>query len=276
LAKCSGINHVTHTRHYENETLFWTKAASVLGMPQLKMIDSEIPMERAQARLDLHRLLEDNLAGYSAPSDDTEMIFGGWKRLCEAFGPIFLEKSPHHLCQWSSLLLIREAIRELTSVDFLVIGLVRNPLDTVYSQYCRWGSRPEHLQRQWCAAYDNLLRLKALLREKLIILRYEDMVSDVTHFQAILQFCGVSVGPGDRDYMHQHAISKWKRDRTFGFTLAEETMRIAQSFGYAENELTNGRRLFWPITREWSRASHRILRPMTRSTLRPLRAVFSG
>jgi len=31
------INIVEKTRHYQNETLYWNKAAALLGMPQAKM-----------------------------------------------------------------------------------------------------------------------------------------------------------------------------------------------------------------------------------------------
>ena len=146
LVKFAEIQHVSKTRHFENETLYWTKAASILDKPQLVMVDSEVPIERKKARGELISLLKDNLNDYVPPVDDKELIIEGWRLLCNKYSPIFLEKSPHHLCQWAAIELIIECIRQVTDVDFLLIGLIRNPMDTLYSQFKRWGSRPEEVQ----------------------------------------------------------------------------------------------------------------------------------
>ena len=124
LTKFASIKHVSKTRHFENETLYWTKAASILGKPQLKMVDSEVPIECLKAKNDLISLLRDNLNNYTPPDNERELIMQGWRLLCKNHSPIFLEKSPHHLCQWSALELIIEHIREVNDVDFLIIGLI--------------------------------------------------------------------------------------------------------------------------------------------------------
>ncbi len=49
LSKFSQVSYVPKTRHFENETLYWTKAASVLGLPQVDMIDSEVPISKEKA-----------------------------------------------------------------------------------------------------------------------------------------------------------------------------------------------------------------------------------
>ncbi|HYE74680.1 MAG TPA: sulfotransferase, partial [Blastocatellia bacterium] len=171
LAKFANIRHVARTRHYENETLYWTKAASILGLPQLSMVDSEVPLPRQRAKAELISLLRDNLDDYVPPDNDRQLIFEGWRSLCWKYSPIFLEKSPHHLCQWSALELIIECIKEVYDVDFLLIGLIRNPMDTAYSQFNRWRSRPEQVQKQWLTAYQNLLKLKQIVGEQLVIVR---------------------------------------------------------------------------------------------------------
>ena len=248
--KFARVKLVTKTRHFENETLYWTKAASVLGLPQLQMVDSEVPIPPAKAKADLIALLADNLDDYSPPSDDKEMIMDGWRRLCERYTPIFFEKSPHHLPQWSVLELILECRKELADIDFLFIGLVRNPMDTIYSQFTRWAARPEPLQQQWLVAYRNLVRLKALLQEQLVIIRYEDMVSSLGCLQPVFDFCGVNRDEIDPNYLHRASLAKWKSDRFFSFSLAEEVVALAQTYGYRKEELTNSRALFWPVYRE--------------------------
>ena len=84
---------VTHTRHIYSETLFWCKAASVLDRPQVKLLNSEVPIPSKRARSDLVTLLRENLGAYEDPESDDELVFEGWRLLCEAFAPVFLEKS---------------------------------------------------------------------------------------------------------------------------------------------------------------------------------------
>ena len=115
-------------RHEQNETLYWTKAASVLGLAQRDMLDSEVPIPAARARADLRTLiLENTPPPHSLPDDDRDLVFEGWRLLCHAHRPVFLEKSPHHLVHWSNLELLLEAVERLTDVDFLFVGPRASP-----------------------------------------------------------------------------------------------------------------------------------------------------
>ena len=130
LSEFADIRHVAQTRHFENETLYWTKAASTLGRPQQKMVASEVPIPMEKARSELIQLLRENLTGFEAPSDDEALVMEGFRQLCKQHSPIFIEKSLHHLCQWSALELIVDATEKIDDVDFLLIGLIRNPRDS--------------------------------------------------------------------------------------------------------------------------------------------------
>lgn len=262
LSSVSDVRHVTRTRHFENETLYWTKAASILGMQQIDMVDSEVPIGRERARVDLVRMLGDNLPGYVQPADDRDLVMGGWAQLCERHAPVFLEKSPHHLCQWSALELILQCMRELPQVEFLLVGLVRNPMDTIYSQYRRWKSRPESVEQQWMAAYRNLLDLKEKAGDRLVIVRYEDMTASLQHLQPVLDFCGHSAADLRPDFFHRRSVSRWKDDPLFGFVPSEELVDLAGQYDYAPDQLRNRSRLLWPVVRECSRAGHRAALPM--------------
>jgi len=77
LAKFPEVNHIVKTRHGRHETLFWTKAASILGLPQIDILDSKVPINGEGARKDLVTLLRENLDHYEVPADNTELIFGG-------------------------------------------------------------------------------------------------------------------------------------------------------------------------------------------------------
>ena len=257
LAKFADVKNVSRTRHFQNETLYWTKAASILDRPQLDMVDSEVPIERDRARGDLLALLNDNLDQYDPPDSDEELIMAGWRSLCRHYSPIFLEKSPHHLCQWSALELIVECINRLDDVDFLLIGLVRNPLDTIYSQYRRWKSPPEEVEHQWLAAYRNLLKLKDILPDQLVIVRYEDMVSSLEHLAAVFAFCGVTESLADQTYLHRESLQRWKGDRLFGFSLSDEAVELAEGYGYQRDEMVNGGYMLWPAVRILSRGMYK-------------------
>ena len=262
LASFQNIQHVHKTRHYENETLYWTKAASVLGMWQMDMVDSEVPIAGPKARADLVTLLQENLDDYCPPTDDRELIMGGWARLCETYAPIFLEKSPHHLCQWSALQLIVQCMQELRGVDFLIVGLVRNPMDVIYSQYRRWKSRPEDIQRQWLVAYRNLAALKEQVGDRLTIVRYEDMVVSLGFLQPVFDFCGRSPQDFDQHYFHNKSVAKWKHDALFGFAPSDDLMDLAGRYGYDREQLCNEPTKFWPVIRECSRARYRTVAPL--------------
>lgn len=259
LAKLTDIKIVSKTRHFENETLYWTKAASILGMPQTQMVDSEVPIQMTQAKMDLLDLLNDNLNHFSPPKIlDKNFIFNGWDLLCERFSPIFLEKSPHHLCQWSAIELIVECSRQIMNIDFLVVGLIRNPMDTIYSQFKRWKARPEQLEKQWMRAYENLLKLKNIIGDRLCILRYEDMISSIHAMERIFEFCEISKKDADHTYFHQKSIQKWRQDRTFGFKLSNSTMALADKYGYHREELSNQASFAWPLVREFSRTAYKL------------------
>lgn len=262
LSRFAGARVVARTRHFESETLYWVKAAALLGMPQMNMLNSEVPFGREKAKADLITLLTDNLENYSPPPDDRDLVFDGWRLLCERYGPVFLEKSPHHLCQWSALELIVECIERTKDVDFLLLGLIRNPMDTIYSQFKRWRASPEKLQYQWLTAYRNLLRLKDIVGEQVVIVRYEDVVTSVEYLAPVLEFCGVTVEEMDRDYLHDRSVAKWRGDGFFGFALADEVVELAKQYGYRNDEMANRRNVLWPLYRDLKRVEYGMATPV--------------
>lgn len=259
LTQFADLRYLGKTRHYEHETLYWTKAASVLGCPQINMIDSEVPISADRARSDILNLLVDNLDHPVLPDNNVELVFEGWRQLCNGHRPVLVEKSPHHLCQWSALELIMQARDRLQDVDFFIVGLVRNPMDTLYSQFQRWRSPPERLQYQWGTAYRNLLKLRDIFGPNLMILRYEDMVSSVQYLQPVLDFCGATIGEEKAGFFHSRSVAKYRADRRFGFRLSDDIAAIARAYGYAKEDLANDHWMFWPLYRSASRFAYRAL-----------------
>ncbi|MDO6459746.1 sulfotransferase [Granulosicoccaceae sp. 1_MG-2023] len=275
LKKEAPLRAVRHTRHNENETLYWVKAASVLERPQIDMVDSEVPIAGDRARQELQTLITQNVPDFAVPGDDDALVHEGWRALCESHGPYFLEKSPHHLCQWSAIELILDNVRRNPQIDFLIVGLVRNPMDTIFSQFDRWRSDPEAVEIQWREAYQNLLKLQQTqTNAQVTILRYEEMVSRPAEALAgIFAFCGTHSRLKNPRYLHNQSIQRWRQKFWFGFRLKPETLAVARQFGYTDEEMENRVSAFWPAARHvltgWHRRTgsfrslrrHRLLQP---------------
>ena len=252
------INTVATTRHNQQETLYWTKAASVLERPQVDMLDSEVPIEKSQAEIELRDFLRENTGQSFSDHCREKLVFRGWAALCEARGPIFFEKSPHHLHQWSALELIVEMTERFPEIPHYLIGLVRNPIATIYSRWRNDRTIPELYQYEWLQAYENLRELKARLGDTLQIVKYEDIVTQRADFSRIFEFIGCNIPPADMNYMHAKSVSKWQRDRSFGFVLDERVKELGRHFGYENHDMDNHERAIWPVARSVSRFKWRI------------------
>lgn len=249
-----------------------------MNLKQEKLLDSEVPISSDKARRDLVTLLSDNLEQYTPPDDVNKLVFDGWDKLVHRFAPVFLEKSPHHLYQWSNLELIAEAMNRLTDVQFLIIGLVRNPMDTLYSAWRNWRTFPEKNQYQWQLAYENLLRSKELFGENLVVVRYEDIVQDTKPLKKVFEFVGVPES-SIKSHLHSRSVQKWRRDRIYGFQLAQEVQCLGNRFEYNYDEMHNSlnrtKKLVWPPYKYSQRLGHKCLDPI-RPWGRKIRKLVSG
>ena len=237
---CSGTNarHVQHTRHGEYETLYWTKAASILGLPQAQLLASEVPIAPRKARTDLITLLAHNVPRFVPPNDDEALVFEGWRALCKRFAPVFVEKSPHHLQQWSCLELLASAVRRLPDVEFRFIGLVRNPMDMLYSAWRRWRLAPQAAQFEWFQAHQNLLRFKELVGDRLTIISYETLVSQDGVARAMLNKMHIAGSQARVASLHKNSVLSWKRDAGYGFQLDSTVAELAAEYGYTPEDLS--------------------------------------
>jgi len=242
------------------------------------MLDSEVPMPKSKAHRDLIELLKENIEGYEAPSDPETLVFEGWKALVDRYAPIFLEKSPHHLLQWSNLELMAEAMKRMPEVDFLIIGLIRNPMDVIYSSWSRWRIFPEVKQYEWKKEYENLLKARELFGENLTFLRYEDMVSEVESLRTIFQFIEAEdhLDTLGEKYLHRKSISKWKQDKLFSFEMAPDVKEVAMRFGYEEELFTNPQKhALWAPYKQTTRIRYKAWVPV-RDTLRKIKYAITS
>jgi hypothetical protein len=227
-------------------------------MPQHAMMSSILPMPPDVAKKALIDFLSDNIPHYSPPNDDRTLIFEGWRRLCVNYSPYFFEKSPHHLHYWSALQLIYQALQDLHDVEFKFIGLVRNPLDTIFSRWRQWRNNPYKAQWLWLTAYRNLLRFRELIGDRIVISRYEDLVTDQQELLNIFHFLGTDPPPTWKSALHPGSMGRWKEDPYFGFHLDHTITDFALSLGYEPEELRGKERCIWPVYWRFAKLKFRI------------------
>lgn len=244
-----GAQVLSYTPHHENETLFWTKAASILSLPQARMYRSVVPYTPEVALKALDDLLMRNGIKEDYTLDTEKNIIKAYKQLANTCSPFFFEKSPHHLYNWSNIQLLLRAIEQLKDdIDFHIVGLVRNPLDTIYSAWSRWKYIPFDFEKEWLQSYENLLRLKDNTQREVTIFNYEEIGLDNAKIDKFLTSIGcerkISVEPYA---IHQHSISKWREDGLFGHKLSRRTIELALKLGYHREEVNNSSSLIWPF-----------------------------
>ncbi len=278
LASSSGARTVRHTRHFESETLYWTKAASVLGLPQLSMPDSEVPLPPGRARRELVAFLNANISGYRAPESDDELVFGGWAQLCRAHAPALLEKSPHHLYQRSALELLLESFRRTPELEVRVLGLVRHPMSAIYSAWRRWRTLPEVQEQVWLTSYRNLPTLQEPLGDRFSIIRYEDFVTEPAVLGPTLEFLKVPASSAGLRNLHSASLERWRQDPHFGFRPSAELVALAETFGYDPDSLTNRSRPLWPVRKHVLRGLYKgqkTVKTLGKAALKPFRGAFT-
>ncbi len=243
------------------------------------MQESEVPLAPRKARTDLITLLAQNAPEFVAPADERDLVFAGWRALCMHHAPVFVEKSPHHLHQWSCLALMMEAAALLPEIDFQFVGLVRNPMDMIYSAWSRWRLPPQRIQFEWLEAYQNLLRFKDLVGDRLTLVHYESLVTEESLARGLcdrLQIDGVSAsGTGA---LHKGSMLKWKSDRSYGFQLDSKVAAVAVKFGYTPEQLSNHPSYRWKLHYSLTRAAKIAwFRPkeQLKKSLAPARALIS-
>jgi hypothetical protein len=234
-----GVTKYPKTHHFESETLYWTKAASILDRPQISMLASAVPYEKERAKRELKHFLDTNLSSALVYSSDEEMIFNGWYALIKEFGPVFIEKSPHHLLQWSALELMLDFEQRFTHlVKCHYIGIVRNPKDVILSQFRRWNLAPEKIENQWVMTYMNWQRFSSLPHFKghVELIKYEDLASAPKH--VVESLCNSLNLPCKFNGVESSKKSKASKHRSlFGYQFSQSVLSLTNSQGYAQESV---------------------------------------
>jgi hypothetical protein len=241
------ISKYPSTKHYESETLFWTKAASLLDKPQLSMLASAVPYEKERAREELKYFLSNNLPSDITFTNDEDLVFRGWYELIRHFGPVFIEKSPHHLLQWNALALMLEfEKRYVDKVNCHYVCIARNPKDVFLSQFRRWNVNLKQLENQWLTTYMNWERFRdqPSLSASKTFTRYEDLV---TERQSVITKICSAIGV-DSKLQGGEKIRKSKSSKqsdAFGYVFSDSITQLAKTMGYSSSDLKHTQSLKW-------------------------------
>lgn len=229
------ISGLAHTPHQEGETLFWNKAAALLGRPQGRMVDSSVlPMRPADARRALLKLCVDNLAEFLPPEDDRSLVFEGWRALVMAHRPVFLEKSPHHLHYSSALELLLEAEHASPDITYRFIGLVRDPVDTLHSMWSRWRVPPDLRQHEWVRAYRNLIEVQKATGDKFRLVRYEALVAEPAGtLNDLWRFIGLEGHAASGSRIIGTSVGRGRADHAFAFSPSPSLIELGAVWGYS-------------------------------------------
>jgi hypothetical protein len=249
LKDALNIKSYPKTIHFESETLYWTKAASLLDKPQLNMLASAVPYSKDRARKEIKEFLVSNLSHDIKFDSDEDMVFRGWFELVRKFGPVFIEKSPHHLLQWSALQLMLEfETRYQSKINCHYICLIRNPKDVFLSQFRRWNVDLELLENQWLVTYMNWKEFSShnnSLYNK-VALRYEDFVANpLIKVKEICKKFGLAA-----QYKSMEKAKKSKsasKSEKFGYKLSDSILNLSKEYGYTENSLSCNSSLSWTL-----------------------------
>ncbi len=228
---------VHFTRHHEKETLYWLKAAALLGLPQDKLYRSGASFTKETVTRQLKEFMQLNNVVVDTVSSK-EGIFHAYRKLIDRFSPWFIEKSPHHLFNRSNLELLIEFMEaNKEGVDFLVIGLVRHPHDVIYSAWNRWKFDCKEFEEEWRRSYENLLWFKERY-PSMKVLRYEDIARDNSLLGNLMNMEMAS----SNYVINARSLLKWKTDLPYAHQLSTKTIALAKRFGYQDFQSSSNAR----------------------------------
>lgn len=232
MLKHPEVRAVSYTPHNDHETLYWLKAAVVLKMKGDWFYEKKWPFPRYYARHSLRELLKENeipVRGMHMKED----LFRYWQQLSQEYGPVFFEKSPHHLNHFASTKLLTDYFLTAGKED-KIIGLIRHPGAVIYSTLNRWYVNPVKRLKKWTYTYDNLVYLQAQLPdEQLLLIRYEDMIDNPeASFRKVCEFLGLEYNVDMGTGIHGESRDAWKEDKNFAIPLTPAAEKLLRHFGY--------------------------------------------
>ncbi|MBA4058619.1 MAG: hypothetical protein C0490_28140, partial [Marivirga sp.] len=216
LEKNYNVKTLEHSVHFEKETLYWTKVASVLGLPQEPMHRSQIPYSPQRSNELLDSFLQKNGMVKKDRTITKEEYFEYFFLISQRTGLHIIEKSPHHLYNESNIQLIREFSEYINDrAEVYLIGLIRNPLDTIYSAWTRWGFNCRAFEREWHKSYMNLRQVGEASNMSLTIFRYEEIVSNAADLDSFISD-RIGIPKQESSFsLTSGSLYRWKNNKRF-------------------------------------------------------------
>lgn len=237
-----GYKTINATIHKEEETLYWTKVATVLKRPQEKMYRSSVPYSIEDSIEQLNWFFRNNgLPNISCNEATTEKQFQEFYfKLLEKMGSKVVEKSPHHLYNASNLELIKNFYdRYKHRIEFVILGLVRHPQAVMMSGWNRWGYQPKYFQSEWIRSYENLLDFQQILN--INIIKYENLINGSVDLEKIINEKLIS----QSFVFKKSSLNKWENNPLYGFRLSDEGITVAKKYDYNSFNTKSSLKWYW-------------------------------
>ena len=259
LGRHPNVSRICENR-FNYESKYWAYSTAILGLPQPVMEYShEFPVKKSKAIKSINDLFRTAGIVYQFGKSPSKIdVFRGWTLLSKKHSPIFLEKSPHHLHYWDSLQLMNEYRLSMNATPIKFIGLIRNPMDTLFSMWQRWYAIPNRRQYEWLRAYENMLEFKSIVGKDMLIIKYEDFVEDPETLNILCDFIGIDADSELSSTIHRNSVQKWRIHKNFGFVLDDCVKKLALQF-YTPESLHNTSNKRWTILQFLSRPRFRLL-----------------
>lgn len=241
ILKHPHVQTVKYSSHRYLETHHWLKSAMILNFNEASANLYKGYGNIANAKALLIDTVKANVPNWNIPSNNNDLVFGGWEALCKTFAnPVFFEKSPQLLASTTALEMFKSWINT-TEFDVKIIALVRNPMAVLYSAQELFHTSPEKRQFGWKDMHQNLFDFsKDLTEDQFLLLRYEDLVSTpAVQFNRVCAFIGLNPQLDMGADASSDSLNLWKEDPSFQFNLAVDVVEMAKQFGYTVEELTN-------------------------------------
>jgi len=174
----------------------------------------------------------------NAPKKFTEEnVFSLWEDILRKLGPVVFDKSPQYLGNKKAIdLLLKYKNR---GKDVRIFGLVRDPRDTITSQYSLWKdvTKNDSLKRRemlWIRKYEHLNTLQ------IPVFRYEDFaIAPECYGRSIFAFAGVTNFP--KAYSHVKPVNIGRYSVATNFKIrkwnpSKELWEYIQIYGYPKKQ----------------------------------------
>ena len=147
------------------------------------------------------------------PDDITDIedrkVFAMWDEIVNHFGPVVFDKSPGFLGNEKAVQLMLD-YRDKGN-DVVLMSMIRDPFDTITSQYELWGGDIKEREEQWIKKYDHLYGLRDDHPE-INLYRYELFSHDpITYGTQMFEKCDLQ--PYDYCFDHIKPVNegRWRK-----------------------------------------------------------------